>query len=187
MVDYNFFEGYKTKKKTRSSAVRVVNVIFLVFMISLASYTGWNYWQIGEQLQVLAKLDQDIEEILATEDISRINSKQALLEELTQIVEAMEAAGDNITQSSIIDENLLVTIADALPSDLRLSSMTISANSVTINGEGMSKPAIAEFEYNLKQISSFSSIFISNIQKSSDESYSFGLTFKVGGDDRENE
>lgn len=186
MVDYNFFEGYKLKRAKNTAGIRLFNVFFLVSLMALATYIGFNYYRINLQNQELSQLEVKLFEIKRTEDITRITEKQNLLVELTQIVDAMEVAGDDINKSSRIDEDLIVTIADALPSDVRINSLSIAADGITISGEGMSKPAIAEFEYNLRKVPSFSSVFINSIERSEEENFIFSVALTIGGDSDEN-
>lgn len=185
MVDYNFFEGYKLKRAKSTVGSRLFNAFFLLTLIVLAAYIGFNYYQINLQKQELSQLEVDLLEIKSTDDITRINEKQSLLAELTRIVDAMEAAGDDINKSSKIDEDLLVTLADALPSDVRINSLAIADDGISMAGDGMSKPAIAEFEYNLRNVPSFTGVFISDIQRDEEESFTFSVALTIGGDSDE--
>lgn len=186
MIDYNFFEGYSVKKPRSSIGVRLFNIAFLLVLMLLGVYMGFNYYLIIDQRNELLELDTKINELKSTDDIARIYSKQELLEELKSIVSNMEAAGDDINHSSIIDEDLLVTLADALPSDVRINNLLVSGNGITMSGEAISKPAIAEFEYNLRSIPSFSDMFINGIQRISDENFTFSISLNVGGGTDEN-
>ncbi len=182
MTDYNFFDGYVVKKKKSSVGVRLVNIFFMLFMILLIGYIAFNYYIISSQKSELSDLEQKITEIRATDDIARITEKQELLQQLLEIVADMEVAGDDIQHSSIISEDLLLTIADAMPSDLRINHLSINHINVSLSGESLSKPAIAEFEYNLRQFDSFQNVFVSGINRDTDRAYTFGLSFDVGGD-----
>lgn len=189
MVDYNFFEGYKKQKVRKSASVRLFNVVFFLLMISLAMYVGFNYYQLNNQKAELKELKQAITEVSSRDDIARINEKKVLLDELEGIVSSMDAAAQAISNSSIISEDLLLTLTDALPSDVSISSVDISESGISLSGTAISKPAIAVFEYNLRRISYFESIFVHGIEVGSlDEgTYTFSMSIEVGGDSYENE
>ncbi len=189
MVDYNFFEGFKKQKVKKSTSVRLFNVVFLLLMISLATYVGFNYYQLNYQKVELKELNKAIAEASSRDDIARINEKKILLDELEGIVSSMDAAAQAISRSSIISEDLLLTITDALPSDVSISSVDISESGIVLSGTAISKPAIAVFEYNLRRISYFESIFIHGIETSSSDegAYTFSMSIEVGGNSHENE
>lgn len=189
MVDYNFFEGYKKKKVKKSAGVRLFNILFLVLMISLGAYVGFNYYLLGGQEEELKQLDIKIAEASTREDISRINEKKSLLVELESIMSSMDQAAEAIENSSFISEDLLISITDALPSDVNISSLSVSGTNIQLSGGALSKPAIAVFEYNLRSISYFKDIFINSIDSESEEegSFTYNMTIEVGGGSDENE
>lgn len=195
MNDYNFFEDYKVKKAPKSKSYRFVNIIFLVVLIGLASYVALNYFILNTMTAQLDKMSDELLVLKTSDTYIRVLEKDVLLTEINTLSTAIENAGESIELSSYINENLLAVIADAMPSDVSLSSYIIAGDGITLSGTALNKPSIAEYEYRLRNIELVDNIFINSISRDSGEavegitqnaSYSFTMSLTLGGGNNEN-
>ena len=184
MRDFNFFEAFEQKKK-RSDGPRVGYPLVLILVIlAAAAWPAYNFYQIY-------RLDQDIvakrNQLEADERYPlflEAELKEAELANARSILTDMQMSSEIIQEKEIIDESLLYTIASSMPEDTALDSMTINGENIALQGNAQSKPAIAEFEYNIRQTGRFENIFIPSISEE-DGLWRFMMMFRVlGGEDQ---
>lgn len=182
MTDYNFFEGYQVKKAPRSTSATLLNMLLMIVLLGTVGIISFNYYTINEQQKELNRVKSEIDTLKQTEEVIRISEKQMLKDALDRIITSMRAAGEDINQQSIINENLLISLSDSLPSDVKFGKLSVAENSILISGYAAERAAIAEFEYNLNQLQLFDSIFVSEIfRKEGFDTYEFEMTLMIGG------
>lgn len=195
MNDFNFFSDYKVKKVPRTKSSKIVNILFLLTLISIAGYISYNYYVMTNIQNEMGAIDNELMEMKASKDLVRVTKKQDLLKSLSATVAALEAAGKDIELSSLISENLLAVLVDTMPSDVSLTSFAVSDNVLSLSGVAMSKPAIAEYEYNLRNSNLVETIFLNRISSNAeegaleapeDERYTFTMNLTIGGESDEN-
>lgn len=182
MKDYNFFEGYKIKRVKKTKSNQLVTVLFLISLICYASIICYNYLAMASMEVRMKVLDDEILVLKTSEDLMRVREKEERMIQLREVVINVEAAGDNINTNSLISENLLAVLADTMPSDVNLISMTIVGNDIHLAGTSLMKPAIAEYEYRLRQIDFVEDIFLVGIETDDVDAYTFTMNLVIGGD-----
>lgn len=184
------------KKAPKTKSLLFVNILFfLLGLIGIAGYVGLNYVLMTKLAVETALVDQELVVIKTSKDLIRVMEKEELLNELSSVVVAVEEAGDDIELSSLISENLLSVIVETMPSDVQLTSFAVSENNLSFSGEALSKPAIAEYEYQLRQSALVEDIFLNSISSSGAEGaigeeesrlFSFSMDLIIGGGKHEN-
>ena len=182
MRDFNFFEVFEEKtKRKKGSRISYPNILILI-LAAAALWPAWNYFQLN-------RLESSIESHrTALETDPRYPlfevavEKEQELEEARETLVQMEKSADIIYDREVIDELLLFAIATAMPEDTSLNYMSINDRNVQVTGVARSKPAIAEFEHNIRQTGYFENIFIPSISESEDL-WRFNMAFSVMGGD----
>lgn len=185
MVDYNFFAGYEVKKTKMSPGLRLVTLLFIASIIGITGYVAFNYITIAANEARLITLSLEIEQIRQTDDISRIEEKQALLTEIENTVTLLEAARDSVGTNQFLNENTLAVIIDVMPSDTTLTNYSLSGNELTISGSGANRPAVAELEKNWRAVDFVDDIFIGGLSGGEDDTISFTMNITLGGGSNE--
>lgn len=62
-----------------------------------------------------------------------------------------------------------------MPKTVTIDQMTINATTVSLNGKGVTRQAIAEFQHNLKELTLFVDVYVSTIQPVSGDSNGFSF------------
>ena len=185
MVDYNFFENYQIKKVKKSPGMRLFTLIFFLVMISMAGFVMFNYMTMSANVLRSIALETRIESLRQTDDINRIEIKQALLKEIQETKAIIESVQTGLNNDSNINEDTLAVIVDVMPSDTTLRSYVLSENSITITGTGASRPAVAELEKNWREINFVDEVFIGSLSIE-EGNVSFSIDITLGGDQNEN-
>ena len=185
MVDYNFFENYQIKKVKKSPGLRLFTFFFFAAIIAMVGFVAFNYMTMSANVLRSIALEAQIETLKQTDDISRIETKQALLQEILETKELIESVHAELDHNSLINENTLAVIVDVMPSDTTLTSYSLSENNMTVTGFGASRPAVAELEKNWRAIDFVEEVFIGALTME-DGNISFSIEITLGGDNHEN-
>ncbi len=185
MSDYNFFNDLSIKKEKKSTSFVITLLVCILLLVSMAGLFGYNYY-IRTYLEVdLANTNTAITEIKASEDLGRILHKKEILDNLETIIRNIEVANTTIQGRHQVQENVFAMISDTMPMDVELTAIDIGDGVITMSGFALNKPAIAEFEHNLRQMTSVSDLFISEIVNN-EINYGFVIQVQVGGGSHEN-
>ncbi len=178
MRDFNFFEAFEQKKK-RSDGPRVGYPLVLILVIlAAAAWPAYNFYQLSQLNTSIAEHEQRLTTDPRYPLFQEVEQKQVELAEEQSRLQSLEASAELIHSREVIDELLLYTIVSSMPEDTSLNSMNISGRNINVTGTARSKPAIAEFEYNIRNTERFEMIFIPSITESEDM-WQFNMTFSV--------
>ncbi|SMP48773.1 PilN domain-containing protein [Anoxynatronum buryatiense] len=182
MRDFNFFEVFDEGSQ-RSEGLKISFPVVLVILLLLAA--AWPVYNFITLSQLRGSVD-DHRQVLQSDPryplISTVEAKEAQKVEVNRQLEQMETAALAIEAREVINESLLYTIATAMPADTALSGMTITGPDIQLQGIARSKPAIAEFEFNVRETGYFEQLFIPNISET-DDGWQFSFMFRVKGGD----
>jgi len=180
MYDYNFFEHYKSKKKTNKDGNGLVSLVFLIGIVVLGVITANSYFQNG--LIVKDNLEMSTELALAenVELFSRIESKQTLNIQLKDMSANLIVASSVIDQREVIRIELINNLVLSLPSDAQILNLSIDQGMITLNGVAAQRSAIAEFQKNLRDTGVFPLITVAGINTQEDD-FSFDMSITLGG------
>jgi Tfp pilus assembly protein PilN len=185
MYDYNFFESYKTKKKTNKSGTGLITATVLLAFVLLAGLTAYTYYQ---NALILADNIVMSTELALTENVdifNRIEAKQNLNTQLMDMSTNLTQASTLIEQREVIRMDLMDTLVLALPSDAQILNLSLSDTTISLSGVAAQRSAIAEFEKSLRDTARFERIAISSIT-TQEEDFSFDMSLMLGGVSNEN-
>lgn len=187
MIDYNFFENYEVKKVKKSPSIQVAMFLYIIVLLIAVAFIGRNYIVLVEKQTKSDLLSAELLQLKSYDSIARILEKQTLEIKLKGIVRNLDAAHEGLMNNGSVNENMIALLVDAMPKDVELSEFSIADNQILANGLADSKPAIAEFEYNLREMSAVENVSIGSIRRE-DDSFSFDISIglRVGGDGHEN-
>ncbi|MDW7678817.1 MAG: PilN domain-containing protein [Bacillota bacterium] len=178
MRDFNFFEAFEQKKK-RGDGPRIAYPLVLVLVVlAAAAWPAYNFFQLYQLNNSIAEHEQRLVTDPRYPLFEEVEQKEAELAEEQRILASLEASAEEIHSREVIDELLLFTIVSSMPEDTAMNSMNISGRNITVNGVARSKPAIAEFEYNIRNTERFERIFIPSISESGDM-WQFNMAFSL--------
>lgn len=167
MRDFNFFSPFINQK--HSYRVRYFNLTIglTVFLVFFCGYFIFNAVRISDlKSQIRSK-----EAFLGSPEAQAIVKEEAetkhKLDILNQYYSIIEEVQQRIRNKDRIHSQLLGKINSTVPKEVSFTSLNLDIDGLIITGAGSSRKAIAELEYNLKQLGIFSEVHISSIAKAS--------------------
>ncbi|MBF8982639.1 PilN domain-containing protein [Lutibacter sp. B2] len=167
MRDFNFFSPYVDEKKTVKKKNMYVVIIIMFIVISVGGVTTTNILiekQLQKELLSMQKLLTDKE---IKDKLNDIDEKKRKIEVLTKYHEIAGKINQQINNIDVINSTLLENISSSLPQKIFIQGMAINHKVLSIQGVSSNRVAIAEFEYNLKQINIFYDVHVNMINNES--------------------
>lgn len=168
MKDYNFFKDHRKNKKSSDPGVVIAGIIMLTVVIGIGAIYVTNLYRLEATRNRLIELENQILEIKVNDEYIKVIQKQELLGDLEEIATQVENARNELNDDEIIDENIFLVITDTLPKDVELSSINLNEQGISITGISSSRPAIAEFQYNIVSSDIFADMHIPTITGSAE-------------------
>lgn len=171
MKDINFFDDYMKKRKSKVKQFIVILFICILIFIPV----------VNQYIITIKKQNVAANKITSSQRVSIQNIKNKKLEvnEMKAYYELLKQINAAFDHKEFINDSLIYTINNDLPSNLYLSKITASERKIEINGVAKDTAIIAEFERRLRQ-KQFEEVFIPSISKLNN-SYIFSLTFTLKG------
>jgi type IV pilus assembly protein PilN len=180
MRDMNFFAPFKTQKG-RPKQGRVMRVLIILVFACLIIIPAVMYF-------MLSKLNRDIDAIKGVlmnpknqEIMTTLENKSAAVAQLQSDLDILNVSSAVVKSEQWLTDELLRIVIDTLPKQMYLTELNLTVststdpivegtvpvmlNGFTLRGEAVDKPAIAEFEYNLRQTGEFRDIFVQTISE----------------------
>ncbi|MGE4352733.1 MAG: PilN domain-containing protein [Oscillospiraceae bacterium] len=179
MRDFNFFEPYLTRGKPQSNAAIPFKLLIILLAFILAAWPlfnlGYGIWLKNEAATIKAEVMNDADYPLLSEVDNQTQALGQLQAQLTNI----ENADKTLKENQWLDEPFFFSLLSTVPKDVQIESVSIAMDkSIGMSGIALSKPAIAELEYNIRKADRFDSLCVTSI--SNDEgAYSFDMTFTL--------
>ena len=186
MRDYNFFSEFIYTKSSFRIRKLIVPILFIIVIAAI----------VGTFLLLEIK-ENDKQEILDTKT-EYLESKEVrdTLREVELLIEEVATlnvlTGETILFDMLITEGFSVTefiteaVGTSLPRNIAFTSYSINRNIVSIEAYAIAYADIAEFENNLRDMSIFYNIFVSDIAyDEKTELYTFALNIVIGGEEDE--
>ncbi|SDK52017.1 PilN domain-containing protein [Natronincola ferrireducens] len=178
MRDLNFFEPYVAKQRGIEKKQKVFYSILLLLVLVVISFPAINFIRINNMEKEIASINAILARPEVIEQMQRIEYKESRVDTLENQLQLLANIDQGIENLDIINELLVYGVFGTIPENLFFQSMSITPNSMTIQGSAKDKGSIAEFEYNLRLTQAFDEIFIPSITIN-EGIYNFAIQFKV--------
>ncbi|SDB95833.1 hypothetical protein SAMN05421734_103142 [Pelagirhabdus alkalitolerans] len=185
MRDFNFFRPFITsriKKSGKGEWVALGFFIILVFIIAIPWYMSNELRSLNDEVE---QLNTEVNDPSLQEDIDHVRVLQSELSDLRTETEQLDYAISMLGESEAVTEQLLTDLAQAKSDDILFEQISVNNRTITINGFGASRVAIANLEYNIRGFDRYEDLFVPSITYD-DEDYEFSLEFTIkGGEEHE--
>lgn len=156
----NFFSPYV--KTDKPSPIKSVATIFLlIFLLTIGSYLV-----LQVQSLVLKKGISDKEDILAHYDaiqLQHLAETKQRIADLTAFREQMGSTEQAVQEIDKVNLELVQKAFANVPPGVVFKDISLSRKEIRILGTSISRPAVAEFEYNLRNSGISNDIKVTNI------------------------
>lgn len=187
MQDINFFDHYQRQeqeeKKLGPLAFIIIAASLLVVGSGVLTYQTWNLNKEISQLESTLADPKLALEIQRAEKLAReLEALTSLDTQISEVVSGIDSRDANISQA-------LLAISSVIPQTITLDQTSLNASLITMTASATTRQAIAEFQYNLKQLGLFSDVYIGTIQPTSGDgsNFNFQIQCQIGGTSNETE
>lgn len=172
-MDINFFTPYQGQKKEAKNKIIYVYSSVGFLTVAILGTLVWNTVSLamlkGQIKDYEAKLSApEIQEKLA--EAREVANKTDILNKydvgLTEIITAVESR-------EVVSTKILNSISSTLPTEVSFNSINLTNTEVSIQAVSSNRTAIAELQYNLKQLDNVQDVYIGAI--SGEELYTFDI------------
>lgn len=177
--DINFFSTYQLKsqdKKNQNLYSYIFGGTVGLFIIGTFTFNQFQTYQLNKKI---AELNEELSSPGIVEKIDESDRVYQMLELLNQYDQDVTVLIDNINSRDIVTTTLLNQISSTIPTDVTFSSLSLTNTSVTMQATSETRTAIAEVQYNLKQLPFISDVYVGSI--SPDAPYTFSLSCTISG------
>lgn len=181
MQDINFFDHYQQQEFASKKKAPIFLGSFIVLgMLVLTGGMTYQTWQLNQsianyetKLQNPSLQAQVIEAQQLEQELTLLTDLGVQVNEVTTAINQRDA---NVSQT-------LLAISQVIPKTVTLDQTTMTSQTITMSAQATTRQAIAEFQYNLKELAIFSDVYISTIQPASGEgnNFNFQVQCQLGG------
>lgn len=178
MKDFNFFSFYEEGGKSKRIPLLYGGLTVVVASFVVISVFGLNYIKINNINKEIASMEQVInssENRIKLKDIEEEDKKISIMKEYYTKVEPIDG---KITTQDVLSSNLISKVSSCIPKDVYFKSISMDSNGIQIQGDGISRIAIAEFEHKLKALDVVENVHIASISKASEEKQTYTFSLK---------
>lgn len=172
MQDINFFDHYRQEAAEKNTIIKTAGVVLAVILCLLTLVMTYETWTVQKKIANVQSQLEDSSLQKKLQEAEYIDNQSAVLNETEQdlnaIINAVDTRDANVSQA-------LVLISKIMPKTVTIDQMTINATTVSLNGKGVTRQAIAEFQHNLKELTLFVDVYVSTIQPVSGDSNGFSF------------
>jgi|LSQX01.1.fsa_nt_gb Tfp pilus assembly protein PilN len=166
LIPKDILKQRRGREQTRVLLLVLILIVFLSLSILLIFYN--QSMQMGRRI---IQLERDIE---ALPDIQRYEKAH---EYYTDFIDYLNNVTIEIDKVDFDILNMLLSIEGRIPSAMRISSISVSGEIVTITGIADNDVVIADFIYGMKRLSIFEDTFVPSI---SGDNYGMQRNFNIG-------
>ena len=178
--DINFFSPYQGKKKEQKNQniyKYSLSGFVAAFIVGTLAWNSINLYKVNKSIaDYTAKLEDPsiVEKVLEAEQTeAKLNLLSSYEKQLNTIYKGVESR-------DVVLNEILNMISSTLPTEVSFNSLNLTNTEITMQATSTNRTAIAEVQYNLKQLKNIQEVYIGAI--SGDEKYTFDIrcTLKDG-------
>lgn len=174
MRDFNFFGPYISAPK-KNNGKGVLLILLIIVIIGAAAFYQYTLWQQEKALQAdIDDLHSYIESPEINESLERVQEKQMKGDALQEAYNHLQALELGILETDILSDEMLAEIDFNIPKGVFLSSINLDGDSLSLDGYSEAYESIAQFAYNLRDVTHLKSVFVPQIEKS-ETYYTFSI------------
>jgi len=186
MSDYNFFSKYIYTKGSFRIKKLIVPLVFLIVMAAIVITYVLLEMKESEKQELLETKIEFLESKEVKDTLRDVEIIKEEIATLNILIEETILFDMFLTEGFSVTEFITEAIGTALPRNIAFTSYSISRNTVNVEAYAIAYTDIAEFENNLRDMSIFYNIFVSDILYNPEtELYAFTLSVVIGGEEDE--
>ncbi len=180
MNNFNFFSPYIDTKQLLRKKYKYFLILFIVVFVGTAISSYIYQIKVRQLEKEISKMKIFLQSSKINKKIIKAQEKEDKVKIIKQYYNTLKSLDAKIDALDIINKNLLIEISTTLPTEITFDALSITSDEIQIKGKSENNAAIAELEYNLRQLNLFDNIHVFSINYSVEESqYAFSITCKL--------
>jgi Tfp pilus assembly protein PilN len=178
MITVNLIKQSESQKKALfSKGIKAEYLVGLVVVLAIIGALFW-YWSLTQEISQAKAVKEDLEQqnlqlVALRAELGRFQEQKRQLEDRARVINDLKA-----TQEGPV--NLLNSIIASIPENPKiwLTALNQEDNAITIEGQALNVPAIADFVLSLSQRKPFTQVEL-DFWEEQENSVSFGLSCMI--------
>ena len=178
--DINFFSSYQGKKKEKKNKNIYIASLLGFLAIFIVGTLTWNTFNILKTEKQIKEYQAQLEDPAIKEKVAEAEEVSAELDILSRYDKEITNVYKSVTTRDIVSNEILNMVSSTLPTEVSFNSLNVTNTEITMQATSTNRTAIAEVQYNLKQLRNIQEVYIGSI--AGDEKYTFDIrcTLKDG-------
>lgn len=172
-MDINFFAPYQGKKKEQKNKIIYVYSSVGFLTVAILGTLVWNTANISILNSQINKYEAKLKKAEIQEKLVEVKDVARKAEALKSYDRGLSEAVTALETREVVSTKILNMLSSTLPSEVSFNSVNLTNTEVSIQAVSSSRTAIAELQYNLKQLDNVQDVYIGAI--SGDELYTFDV------------
>lgn len=172
-MDINFFAPYQGKKKEQKNKIIYVYSSVGFLTVVILGTLIWNTVSISMLSSQINKFESNLKKAEIQEKLNEVKDITRKTDALTSYDKSLTEAVTALETREVVSTKILNMLSSTLPSEVSFNSININNTEVAIQAVSSSRTAIAELQYNLKQLDNVQDAYIGAI--SGEELYTFDV------------
>ena len=173
MRDFNFFSPYIETKKASNKKYLYAGVIAISVTLVVAGFTGITFYKANHLKKEIVGLKAYLNSKEVIEKRKAVEEKKRKIKVMNKYYTIVEEINVNLDNADVISSNLMENISSTVPTNIAIRSMSLTSEDIQIQGISNSRVSVAEFEHNLKLLDRLKKVYVSTINKESEESSNY--------------
>lgn len=172
-MDINFFTPYQGQKKEEKNKIIYVYSSVGFLTVAILGTLVWNTASLAILKGQIKSYEAKLNAPEIVEKLNEANEVARRTEILKKYDASLSEAITAVETREVVSTKILNVLSSTLPSEVSFNSINLTNTEVSIQAVSSTRTAIAELQYNLKQLDNVQDVYIGAI--SGEESYTFDV------------
>ncbi|MBN2287452.1 MAG: type IV pilus assembly protein PilM [Tissierellales bacterium] len=180
-TDMNLLSDLIKYKKKRLQNVFTGSVLFGAIALALIFYYIGYFVQVSALNNQIKYYDGIINNEIYQQKYREVAELENKINILKQYKDTLAVMDEQLSREDLIQSELLHAISSTVPIDINIASLTLSGNSIQLQGSSILRESIAQLEKNLKELEFIDTIHVPSITKEASglSNYSFAISLTM--------
>lgn len=175
----NFFSPYIVRTRAGGKKAGVFQGLAIAVILILLGTYGFNWYAISRAISETQEMTAFMTEPKNLEAVKKYNETERKYNALKQYNGVLNEITSYVDKRDVINSVLLGDLNGTIPKEVFLQGTNLDIKALDIQGVSQNRTAIAEYQYNLKNLALFKRVFVTSIMTNQSEEGSTDLIFSL--------
>lgn len=159
----NFFSPYIAVRRTQGNKSTIFSVAAAFVLVAVMAFYGYNAYSISKMNDEMETMTAFMNDPVNIEKVNKCLEAERKLGALKLYSANIDLINNYVGSKAFLNSRLLAKLDSTLPKDVFLQGSNVGAGSLQLQGIAGARTSIAEYQYNLKKLRLFKSVFTDSI------------------------